>query len=131
MPVQAFISINYTAGSREEVQAFVDKTAFPEGASISASITEQVASGVVEGGAIKGEEPPAPPVAPPAPSELAEPPPEQSAGAPPEGTVQEVMDWVGDDRVRAQAALDAERVGQDRTTLVSQLEALLAQEPTP
>lgn len=42
----------------------------------------------------------------------------------PEGTVNDVLDWVGDDPDRAQEALDAERSGQNRTTLVSQLEAI-------
>jgi len=41
----------------------------------------------------------------------------------PDGTVQEVLDWVGDDSERAQRALDVERSGQNRTSLVSQLEA--------
>jgi hypothetical protein len=46
----------------------------------------------------------------------------------PEGTVQDVLDWVGDDPGRAQEALDAERVGQQRSTLISQLEAICPRE---
>jgi len=42
----------------------------------------------------------------------------------PDGTAQEVMGWVGDDPARAQAALDKERAGQNRSTLISQLEAV-------
>lgn len=42
----------------------------------------------------------------------------------PEGTVAEVLDWVGEDPERARQALEAERAGQQRTTLTSQLEAL-------
>jgi hypothetical protein len=42
----------------------------------------------------------------------------------PDGTVDEVLDWVGDDRSRASRALTAERAGQNRTTLVSKLEAI-------
>lgn len=41
----------------------------------------------------------------------------------PDGTVNEVLDWVGDDSERAQRALDVERTGQNRSSLVSQLEA--------
>jgi hypothetical protein len=42
----------------------------------------------------------------------------------PEGTVQEVLDWVGDDPTRAASALDAERNGQQRSTLMTKLEAI-------
>ena len=41
----------------------------------------------------------------------------------PDGTIQEVLEWVGDDSERAQRALDVERTGQNRSSLVSQLEA--------
>ena len=46
---------------------------------------------------------------------------------PTDGTINEVLDWVGIDKERAQEALDAEQ-GQDkpRKTLVSALESLLA-----
>jgi hypothetical protein len=46
----------------------------------------------------------------------------------PQGTMQEVLDWVGDDSDRAQEALDAERAGQDRSTLVIKLEALACEQ---
>jgi hypothetical protein len=42
----------------------------------------------------------------------------------PDGTVDEVVRWVGDDPGRASRALNVERAGQNRTTLVSQLESL-------
>jgi hypothetical protein len=42
----------------------------------------------------------------------------------PDGTVQDVLDWVGDDPGRAQAALDAEQAGAQRSTLITRLEAL-------
>jgi hypothetical protein len=37
-------------------------------------------------------------------------------------TVAEVLDWVGSDVGRAQVALEAERDGQNRSTLVTELE---------
>jgi hypothetical protein len=46
----------------------------------------------------------------------------------PEGTVQDVLDWVGDDPGRAQEALDAENAGQQRSTLITQLEAICPKE---
>lgn len=45
----------------------------------------------------------------------------------PGGTISEVLDWVGDDPDRAQTALEAERAGQNRSTLISQLETIAAQ----
>lgn len=45
------------------------------------------------------------------------------AGEVPDGTVGEVLDWVGDDPDRARQALEAERAGQNRSTLISELEA--------
>lgn len=44
----------------------------------------------------------------------------------PDGTATEVIDWVGDDRARARAALDAEQAKGDdaRTTLVAKLSKL-------
>jgi hypothetical protein len=42
----------------------------------------------------------------------------------PSGTIDGVLAWVGDDHDRAQRALDAERAGQNRSTLVTQLEAI-------
>lgn len=46
----------------------------------------------------------------------------------PEGTISDVLDWVGDDPERAQAALVAERDGQNRSTLISQLESISCKE---
>lgn len=48
----------------------------------------------------------------------------------PTGTVQDVLDWVGDDPARAQEALDAEQAGQQRSTLIAQLESIAAKEAT-
>jgi hypothetical protein len=47
----------------------------------------------------------------------------------PDGTVQDVLDWVGDDPGRAQAALDAEQAGAQRSTLITRLEALAVTDP--
>jgi hypothetical protein len=44
--------------------------------------------------------------------------------APPEGTVSEVLRWVGDDPGRAGQALDAERAGRRRSSLIAELERL-------
>lgn len=43
----------------------------------------------------------------------------------PEGSIKEVLAWVGEDATKAQAALDAEKTGEKRTTLVSKLEAII------
>lgn len=43
----------------------------------------------------------------------------------PEGSIKEVLGWVGDDATKAQQALKAEKAGEKRTTLVSKLEALI------
>lgn len=48
----------------------------------------------------------------------------------PDGTITQVLEWVGDDPGRARAALDAEYDGQMRTTLISQLETIAAKEAT-
>jgi hypothetical protein len=45
----------------------------------------------------------------------------------PSGTVEEVKAWVGDDPDRAQQALDAERAGQNRSSLISHLEGVAGQ----
>lgn len=42
----------------------------------------------------------------------------------PAGNVSEVLEWVGDDRERALAALEAEKAGHGRKTLVAKLEEL-------
>jgi hypothetical protein len=41
------------------------------------------------------------------------------------GSVKTVLADVGDDQAKAQAALDAEQAGQNRTTLVSKLQAIV------
>lgn len=43
----------------------------------------------------------------------------------PEGSIKEVLKWVGYDREKAQRALAAEHDGEKRTTLVSKLEAII------
>lgn len=42
----------------------------------------------------------------------------------PEGTIDEVLEWVGDDSEKAKLALDAEVAGQNRKSLVSKLKAI-------
>lgn len=60
-------------------------------------------------------------------SEPAPPPPITTDGVP-DGTVDDVLEWVGDDRDRAQQALDNELTRPTpRTTLVEPLEELLTQ----
>lgn len=49
----------------------------------------------------------------------------------PQGTVAEILDWVADDPVRAQEALDAEYSGAGRSTLITQLEAIATKEANP
>lgn len=46
----------------------------------------------------------------------------------PEGIAAEVLLWVDDDPARAQAALDAERAGQNRSTLIAKLESIASKE---
>ena len=43
----------------------------------------------------------------------------------PEGSVKEVLRWVGDDADKAKAAIDAEKKGDNRSTLISKLEAII------
>lgn len=43
----------------------------------------------------------------------------------PEGTINEVMEWVGEDQDRAQTALDAELTDKGRKTLIDRLEEVL------
>lgn len=65
------------------------------------------------------------------PQETTKPLPQESSdpNAVPQGTVPEVMTWVGDDKERAQKALDAEQANErPRKGLVSSLEELLAPE---
>lgn len=52
-------------------------------------------------------------------------PVEPEGDEPPDGTIEEVKAWVGDDPDRAQAALTAEESGQERQTLIAWLEARL------
>src|SRR3954464_12284366 len=42
----------------------------------------------------------------------------------PQGTVAEVLDWVGQDPGRARAALDAECAGANRSSLINQIEPI-------
>lgn len=43
----------------------------------------------------------------------------------PEGSVKEVLAWVGEDPTKAQAALDAETAGEGRKTLIKELNVIL------
>lgn len=51
--------------------------------------------------------------------------PVASVEAVPEGSIKRVLDWVGDDVTRAQAALDAENDGEKRVTLINKLETIV------
>lgn len=42
----------------------------------------------------------------------------------PEGSIKKVLEWVGDDVTKALKALEVERAGEQRSTLISKLEAL-------
>src|SRR4051794_16495528 len=42
----------------------------------------------------------------------------------PQGTVAEVLEWVGNDPARARAALDAECAGANRSSLINQIEPI-------
>lgn len=44
----------------------------------------------------------------------------------PEGSVKKVLEWVSGDRTKAQAALDVETSGEQRSSLISKLNAILA-----
>ena len=70
--------------------------------------------------------PPAESEEPDAPEPDPEPEPEPEAEQVPEGTIPEVKAWVGDDKGRAQAALEAEESGANRTTLIAWLEEQLS-----
>lgn len=50
--------------------------------------------------------------------------PVQPVEAVPEGSIKEVLAWVGDDAEKAQKALEAENNGDKRSSLISKLEAL-------
>lgn len=43
----------------------------------------------------------------------------------PEGSIKDVLGWVGEDSTKAKAALDAETSGEQRKTLVKELNAIL------
>lgn len=43
----------------------------------------------------------------------------------PEGSIKDVLAWVGDDRTKAQVALDAETAGDKRKTLIKELSEVL------
>lgn len=43
----------------------------------------------------------------------------------PEGSIKDVLGWVGEDPTKAKAALDAETSGEQRKTLVKELNAIL------
>jgi hypothetical protein len=43
----------------------------------------------------------------------------------PEGTVAEILDWVGEDVEKAKVALEAEKAGKKRKSLIEELEALI------
>lgn len=43
----------------------------------------------------------------------------------PEGSVKKVLDWVGEDVTRAKAALEVEKDGDKRSSLIQKLEAIV------
>lgn len=49
---------------------------------------------------------------------------EEDAYGVPQGSAAEVLDWVGDDKDRAKAALEAEEAGQQRVGLTKKLKEL-------
>lgn len=65
----------------------------------------------------KVDEPVAEPVAKPVKPETPAPDPDKV----PDGTADEVLTWVGDNKERAESALTAEQAGQKRKTLIDQL----------
>lgn len=56
------------------------------------------------------------------PAPVAEPVTEEAV---PEGSVKDVLAWVGEDSAKAQRALDAENAGEGRKTLVSKLNEII------
>lgn len=44
----------------------------------------------------------------------------------PEGTIEELLNWVDGNKERAQLALDAEKDGKNRKTVLTKLEEILA-----
>jgi hypothetical protein len=117
---QVMVNISFTAASAAEANAAIAALNAPVGAQVNAQITDTLVSGVVDDGGNVAE--PAPDAPPPA-----ETPPEQQVEPVPDGTIDEVMAWVGTDPARARQALDAENAKPSpRSTLVSQLEPLAA-----
>lgn len=53
--------------------------------------------------------------------------PDEDATNVPDGRVGEVLAWTGDDKARLTEALDIERAGRQRVSLVAELERRLAQ----
>lgn len=51
--------------------------------------------------------------------------PEKAELTVPEGSVKKILEWVGNDKQKAQAALDAEADGDNRSTLISKLKETL------
>ena len=45
--------------------------------------------------------------------------------AAPEGSIKEVLAWVGEDATKAVTALSAEKSGEKRTTLINKLSAII------
>lgn len=57
---------------------------------------------------------------------LAEPEPVDPPADPKPATIKTILAEVGDDLEKAQAALDAEKSGENRSTLIKELEAIIA-----
>lgn len=51
--------------------------------------------------------------------------PKDSTGDVPEGSIKDVLKWVGDDVDRAKKALAAEKKGDKRSTLITKLEGVI------
>lgn len=51
--------------------------------------------------------------------------PEATTEAVPEGPAKDVLAWVGEDLARAEQALEAEKAGQKRSTLMTKLDAII------
>jgi hypothetical protein len=63
----------------------------------------------------------------PPPVDAEEPAPSEESDEVPQGTIAEIMSWVGSDKDRAQRARDAEvATGQPRSTLITQLDQVSA-----
>ena len=73
MPVQALVSISFQAADSAEVQSAVDALSLPDGAQVSASVTETVVAGTVQAGQVMPPDLPGPPPDPAQPAEEAPP----------------------------------------------------------